>query len=81
MENKFIIFLVDVHATNVTAWHVFFFIHYQYLEMSGNLVITLQPAPFSNISYSISIIQCLKNQSLECDQWIEIYTVVWDQDR
>ncbi|KAB7501681.1 hypothetical protein Anas_12922 [Armadillidium nasatum] len=70
----------DIETTNETKWHVFFYFHQHVMESSGKVFVTMQPAPFANISYSVSLVRCV-NGSSRCKTNSPLHTVYIHQER
>lgn len=56
----------DHRTTKLQNWHVFFFVHLDHIHRSVNLPVTIQLAPFKNLSYNVAINKCL-NDDDRCD--------------
>ncbi|XP_037791606.1 uncharacterized protein LOC119586945 [Penaeus monodon] len=55
----------DHHNTKLEDWHVFFFLHLDHIQRSAYLPVTIQSAPFKNISYNVSLVKCM-DADLQC---------------
>ncbi|XP_071532045.1 uncharacterized protein [Panulirus ornatus] len=66
-------FRIDQGVTKLEDWHVFFFVHADHIGRSPNLPITIQLAPFKNVSYSVSLVKCVDDR---CQQWTSITSII-----
>ncbi|XP_050726447.1 uncharacterized protein LOC127003584 isoform X1 [Eriocheir sinensis] len=56
-------------------WHVFFYLHYDFIATSSHLPVTIQ-ADFHEVSYNVSMVKCLDNGSPECDEYSVLSSLV-----
>ncbi|KAK7021092.1 hypothetical protein SK128_012664, partial [Halocaridina rubra] len=54
-------------STKMKDWNVFFFVHLDHWYRSANVPVTIQLAPFENVSYKVALTKCLSD-NLECTE-------------
>nr|XP_053656048.1 uncharacterized protein LOC128704880 isoform X2 [Cherax quadricarinatus]XP_053656049.1 uncharacterized protein LOC128704880 isoform X2 [Cherax quadricarinatus] len=52
---------IDPLETKLQDWKVFFFLHMDHVGRSQYLPVTVQLAPFKDVSYNISLVHCVNN--------------------
>lgn len=49
---------IDPDGTELKDWHVFHYLHLEHIQRNRNVPVTLQLAPFTNLTYNVSLIYC-----------------------
>lgn len=56
--------------TSLSEWHVFFYLHQDFIATSSHLPVTVQSAgPFPEVSYRVSIVKCLDIIKPDCGNY------------
>ncbi|KAG7167671.1 hypothetical protein Hamer_G019073 [Homarus americanus] len=60
---------IDPWKTRLQDWQVFFYLHDNHIGRSPHLPVTIQLAPFYNVSYNISLVKCVDDDGgVSCSQ-------------
>ena len=60
----------DPLNTSLSEWHVFFYLHQDFIATSSHLPVTVQSAaPFGELSYKVSIVKCLDTKTPDCGNY------------
>ncbi|XP_045136859.1 uncharacterized protein LOC123519531 isoform X2 [Portunus trituberculatus] len=61
---------IHPEKTDLSDWHVFFYLHQDFIATSSHLPVTVQSAdPFPNVSYRVSIVKCLDAITPNCGNY------------
>ncbi|XP_076062394.1 uncharacterized protein LOC143037732 [Oratosquilla oratoria] len=53
-------------STSIKDWEVFQFLHMSYISEYGRIPVTIQLAPFKQVFYNVTLVQCSDHEEDEC---------------
>lgn len=87
-EGRTFIFRIPSHtrihpkATSLAEWHVFFYLHQDFIATSSHLPVTVQSAgPFPGVSYRVSIVMCLDVIKSDCVSYNTLNSTLVDSPK
>nr|XP_045603369.1 uncharacterized protein LOC123761398 isoform X2 [Procambarus clarkii] len=66
---------IDPIETTLEDWNVFFFLHVDHVGRSPFLPVTMQVAPFKNVTYNISLVKCADDDH-HCSKWTSLSSIL-----